>query len=149
MVQSLLLAGWLVSTDGVLPGLVALLASWEEAHGVELSSTEGGRLRLVLVDLDPNEEEATDGWLTRFLHFLAGESPQEGPTHDLAFADIDEARLDSRALTLPAASLQPAEIIPQDMVLELRPARRGGTGRPARPPTDGGRSRAFRGVMLC
>ncbi len=155
-VRLLVVAGWLVSTDGILPGLSAILVSFESAHGLMVRTEADGDIRLTLHDLHEGEAQAEEEGLTRLLLLLTGESSTDGPTHELSFENRDEARR-SHVAGLATAGIWPVTLAVASLIQDWPwrraeracgwasdPAWRGREGSSA-----GSQVRASRSVMLC
>lgn len=153
VVQALLLAGWLFSADGVLPGLLTMLAQCEEAHLVEVRAESSGRVRLHLIDANPDSDEEENHWMTRLLLAFVGESPLQGPAHEMAFEDLDEAIRHQAVAAMPPVwrvCKEPASPNKARVLLMQHPRLWTVTRIPAAHVTNaGGLLKASRCVLVC
>jgi hypothetical protein len=103
LVHTLLLAGWLVSVDGVMPGLWAVLAGLQDEHHLAVSRQGQGGIRLMLKDGDASgaaRETLDHDWLSRLLVALARDTDDGGAGHEIGFKNLDEPPRSRSALFL-------------------------------------------------
>lgn len=93
LVHVLLLLGWLLSTNGVVPAVVAVAAALDGSHAVKVITASGGEVSVVLVHDDQVIETASRDHdvLTALLVALAREPAQEDADHVICFKSVQDA----------------------------------------------------------
>lgn len=125
MVNVLLLLGWLLSSNGVVPALTLLAANLDRCHHVKVGNSSEGQVQVVLSHegMDASQAVHVHSRLTTLMMVFAQAATSQQSDHILAFQSIaDLGRPTERDTLSVAPTIPPAPV--HALLVKLTPAPR-------------------------
>lgn len=126
MVNVLLLLGWLLSSNGVVPALTLLAANLDRCHHVKVGNSSDGKVRVVLSheSTDASQKVHVHSRLTTLMMVFAQAATSQKSDHILAFQSIADLGRPTERDMLSVPTIIPAPSSQYVLVMQPAPPRR-------------------------